>query len=141
MMAFIVSAMIIPAVLLVFSPINLTVGIILAIACYVGICAALVFSSPIIEVDASTLRVGSARVPLAYVGEVTAHLDRDQARHAAGPGLDARAWICLRGWAPLSVRTEITDERDPVPYWLFSTRQPAELKRALDAAKSQLHSR
>lgn len=124
----------IPAILVVFWPINVTVGIILAIACYLGICLMLWLSSPIIEIDSTTLRVGSARVPLRYVGEVTAYLDPGLARLAAGPELDARAWICLRGWTPLSARVEITDPRDPVPYWLFSTRRPAELQRELERA-------
>lgn len=131
----------IPAVLIVFWPINVTVGIILAIACYLGICLMLWLSSPIIEIDSSTLRVGSARVPLRYVGEVTAYLDREHARLAAGPELDARAWICLRGWAPLSVRVEITDPRDPVPYWLFSTRRPTELQQELKRAAAAAQQR
>ena len=75
----------IPAVLIVFWPINATVGIILAVACYLGICLMLWLSSPVIEIDSTTLRVGSARVPLRHIGDVTAYADRDRARMAAGP--------------------------------------------------------
>ncbi len=133
--------MVIPAVLIVFWPINATVGIILAVACYLGICLMLWLSSPVIEIDSTTLRVGSARVPLRHIGDVTAYADRDRARMAAGPELDARAWTCLRGWAPLSVRVEISDPLDPVPYWLFSTRRPVELQRELKRAAAAVQQR
>jgi len=76
---------------------------------------------------------GPARLPLAVVGEVEP-LDAAAMRHARGPGLDARAYLCLRGWVPGGVRVHLRDPEDPVPYWLVSSRRPASLAAALTAA-------
>ncbi|WP_282851559.1 DUF3093 domain-containing protein [Gulosibacter sediminis] len=138
---YIAGALIVPAMIVVFLPINTLVGVILGIALYGGYVAFLVSSSPVIEVSDATLRVGAAQIPLRHVGAVTANETVPAARHAAGPGLDARAWTSLRGWVRTSVRVEIPDERDPIPYWLFSTRRPKELAKALDAAVAQLPKR
>lgn len=128
--------LIIPAILLVFAPVNGTAGVILAIACYCGYLALLAAGAPRIEVSGAQLRVGTASIPLALTGTVTSYADRMAARQAAGPGLDARAWTCLRGWVPSSLRIDITDDRDPVPYWLISTRDPDALAAAITAARS-----
>lgn len=134
-------ALIVPAVLIVFMPINVLVGIILAIALYAGYCIALFNGSPIIEVTNTTLRVGSARVPVRYLGAAEAFSAPEAARHQAGPGLDARAWTCLRGWSKTSARVTITDEHDPIPYWLFSTRHPKDVVKAIGQAKSKANER
>ena len=128
---FLVGLLVIPSVILVFAPINLPVGIILGIAVYLGYVALLISGSPIIEVRDDHLRVGSARVPARFVGRATPLTTRDDARRAAGPELDARAWLCLRGWVSTSVRVQIDDVSDPVPYWLFSTRRPNEVAEAI----------
>lgn len=128
--------LVVPAVVLVFAPINLAVGFLVGGALYVGVIALLVASSPTIEVTDRVLRVGSARLPLAVAGDVAVNDTREAARAAAGPGLDARAWLCLRGWVHTSARIEVVDDHDPVPYWLVSTRRPAALRAALIAAKT-----
>lgn len=130
-------ALIVPAVILVFAPISFWVGVILGLVAFGGYCVFLFTGSPVIEVDAATLRVGSARVPLHHVGSGTAYTDRESARAAAGPGLDARAWTCLRGWVPTSAAVDITDAKDPIPYWLFSTRHPDEVIAAIRKAKAR----
>ncbi|MFD2673799.1 DUF3093 domain-containing protein [Gulosibacter bifidus] len=134
---YVIGALVIPAVMAVFIPINMIVGIILGVALFAGYCAALYGGSPIIEVSASTLRVGSANIPINLVGDVTANDNKTEARQAAGPGLDARAWICLRGWVGTNAKIEINDERDPIPYWLVSTREPAALAAAISQAKAR----
>lgn len=134
---FVAGALVIPAVILVFTPINRTVGVMIAIALYVLVVAALVASSPVVEVSDRILRVGSARMPLAVTGDVTAYTTRADARRAAGPGLDARAWLCLRGWAGTSARVDVADPHDPVPYWLFSTRHPERLRDAIVAERAE----
>lgn len=132
---YLVGALIIPAVIAVFVPINIAVGIILGIALFAGYCASLYSGSPVIQVDERMLRVGSARVPLNHVGSVTANDQPEQARIAAGPELDARAWICLRGWVNTNAKIEIVDDRDPIPYWLVSTRDPKALAEAVASAQ------
>jgi len=53
----------------------------------------------------------------------------------SGPELDARAYLCLRGWIAAGVRVPVLDPRDPAPYWLVSSRRPAELAEALRLAR------
>lgn len=83
-----------------------------------------------VEVDAETLRAGRAQIPRGFLGEVTA-LDTEATRRLAGPEADARAYLLLRPYLKRSVRIEITDPRDPVPYWLIHSRAPDRLVAAL----------
>ena len=83
--------------------------------------------------DGGSFTAGPARLPLRVVGDVEA-LDREQMRHARGRGLDARAYLCLRGWVATGVRVYLRDPADPAPYWLVSSRRPAALAAALSAA-------
>ncbi|GGA57804.1 hypothetical protein GCM10011490_04580 [Pseudoclavibacter endophyticus] len=133
---FIAALLVIPATVLVFLRINVWVGVFLGIAIYAGYVALLIVASPVVEVSNRQLRVGSARIPLTVTGDVTAYSTREAARVAAGPDLDARAWLCLRGWAPTSARVDVTDPVDPVPYWLFSTRNPDAVRAAIEAARA-----
>ena len=64
------------------------------------------------------------------VGGVSA-LDAAGARAELGPRLDARAYLCLRGWIHTAVRVELVDPLDPTPYWIVSTRHPDALAAAL----------
>ncbi|CAG7845466.1 hypothetical protein USB125703_01732 [Pseudoclavibacter triregionum] len=136
---FLLGLLIVPAVILVFAPINMKVGILLGIALYAGYVAVLVWASPVIEVSEQQLRVGSARVPAVFLGAATPNATREAARMAAGPKLDARAWLCLRGWVPTSVRVDIDDPSDPVPYWLFSSRDPERVAAAVAEARKLAH--
>lgn len=127
---FLATALVIPATLLVFLPISDIAGYIGAAVLYGGIVIVLLATTPVIEVDDDTLRVGRARIERSFIGEVTAHTGAD-AFAERGTRLDARAWLMLRGWIPGVVHIEITDEADPTPYWLVSTRRPDELAAAL----------
>jgi hypothetical protein len=81
-------------------------------------------------VSDGVLRAGSARIPVALLGPAQA-LDVAAMRHELGPGLDARAYVCLRAWARTGVRVALDDPADPTPYWLISTRRPQLLVEAL----------
>ncbi len=96
--------------------------------------AALARTTPEIAVAGGELRAGRARVPLPLTGGVTP-LDGTAMRHEAGPGLDVRAYLCIRGWIRTGVRVDLTDPNDPTPYWLVSSRRPDELATALGAAR------
>jgi hypothetical protein len=126
--------LVIPASLLVFLPIDLTVGIIIAIVLYLGCVILLIVGSPVIQVTATELIAGRARLPLEFVGAVEGYTG-DDGRHQLGPGLDARAHLLIRGWVGPVARIEVTDERDPVPYWLVSTRTPDKLAAAITSAR------
>lgn len=83
-----------------------------------------------IEVDDASLRVGDHRIEAKYLGEALAH-DTAGTRARQGPDADRRALLVLRAYVPTSVEVAIADPADPHPYWLVSTRRPAELATAL----------
>jgi hypothetical protein len=126
------TALVIPASLLVFLPINLLAGIGVAVVLYVGCVLLLLAASPRITVAGDELTAGRARIPLALIGSAEA-FSGDEARAERGTRLDARAWLLIRGWVDPVVRIQITDPQDPTPYWLVSSRRPAELAAALKA--------
>lgn len=92
--------------------------------------------TPRVEVAGGELRAGPAHVPLSLLGHAVP-LSGEALRVALGPGLDARAYVCLRGWVHSAVRVELTDPDDPTPYWVVSTRRPAALVDALARAGHQ----
>ncbi len=133
---FISTALVIPASLLVFLPINTTVGIIVAIVLYLGCVALLLLGSPVVEVTDTEFVAGKARLPLAVAGAAEP-FSRDAARAERGPRLDARAYLLIRGWVDPVVKVRVDDSTDPTPYWLVSTRNPSAVADALSAAKQR----
>ena len=133
---YLTTALVIPASLLVFLPINFTAGVIVAIAIYAGCVGVLIATSPVIEVSSEQLTAGRARLPIAFIGEVTGHRG-EEATLQRGQKLDARAWLMIRGWVSPVVRIEVSDTKDPTPYWLVSTRQPAAMVAAIAEAKAR----
>ncbi len=127
---FFIALLLIPAGLLVFLPINETVGVIVAILLYAGAAIYLLATTPTVEVTDTALRAGRATLPIEFVGEVEAFTGED-AFIARGQQLDARAYTLLRGFIKDVVRIENTDPEDPAPYWLISSRRADELLTAL----------
>lgn len=126
---FLSTALVIPASIIVFAPIagpGVLIGIGVGLVLYAGVVVALLATSPVIEVGADTLRVGRARIPLALLGELEAFRGAE-ASAERGRRLDARAWLCIRGWIDPVVKMRIADPQDPTPYWLVSTRRPGDL--------------
>jgi hypothetical protein len=132
---FITTALVIPASLLVFLPINMTLGIICAAVLYTVIVVLLVLGSPRIEIKDDLLIAGRARLPLPNVGEATGYTGTE-ATAERGPRLDARAWLLIRGWISPVVKVNVDDADDPTPYWLVSTRHPREFIAALKTARA-----
>lgn len=128
--------LLIPATLLVFVPINPEAGAVIAIVLYVACVGALIAMSSRITVDESGLAVGAAALPATALGEIAVFVG-DEARAERGVRLDARAWLGLRGGISPVVRVEVSDEHDPTPYWLISTRRPAELAKALQSVRGK----
>jgi hypothetical protein len=114
-------------VLLPLSPVAAAVGAALALVAAALAAARLATR---VRVEGGELHAGDAHVPLALLQAPRA-LDADETRHELGPGLDARAHVCLRGWVRTAVRVELDDPADPTPYWVVSTRRPADLVAAL----------
>lgn len=92
--------------------------------------AFLSFGSARLTVRDGVFRAGRAHIAATHVGTATP-LDAEATRRTAGVEADARAYLLLRPYLKRAVRVEITDPRDPAPYWLVSTRHPEELARAL----------
>ncbi|WP_223690759.1 DUF3093 domain-containing protein [Leifsonia poae] len=131
---FISTALVIPASILVFAPISMPVGIVVAIVLYLAIVGMLIASSPTIRVTKSELIAGRAAIPLTMIGQPTAYKD-DEASLERGQRLDARAWLLIRGWVKPVVKVPVLDVNDPAPYWVLSTRNPDRLVRVLDEAR------
>ena len=89
--------------------------------------------TPQVSITGGELRAGSAHIPLDLLGPATP-LAGEALRSALGPDLDARAYVCLRGWVHSAVRVELLDPQDPTPYWIVSTRRPHALVAALAPA-------
>jgi hypothetical protein len=113
-----------------FVPVDVRLAVLIGSAALVGGVFVLVSTAPVVRVDGTTLQAGRARIPLTLVGGVSA-LDAAAARVELGPRLDARAYLCLRGWIQTAVRVELVDPLDPTPYWIVSTRHPHALAAAL----------
>jgi hypothetical protein len=128
---FISTALIIPACLLVFAPINMFVGVASAVVLY-AICVWLLLSSAAtIRVTDQTLSAGRAAIERTLIGDAVGY-DADEATLQRGQKLDARAWLLIRGWVKPVVKVPVVDPSDPAPYWLISTRRPDQLVRALN---------
>lgn len=130
---FLTALLLIPAVILALAPINLTLGIVMSIVIYFGAVAFFLAKSPTIAVTEADLIAGRGRIEREFLGQAhpIAEEDRFAQLHYQ---LDARAWLCVRGWLPGLVRVELNDPNDPTPYWLVSSRHPERLAAALNGA-------
>ncbi len=107
----------------------------------------LVATSPAVVVDLGepdvgegpSLQAGRAHIGAEHLGEAEM-LDAGRLRAVMGPEANGRAYLCHRSWVRQGVRVEVTDPRDPTPYWLVSSRRPEELVAALGRAGQAAHS-
>lgn len=125
----------VPALILVAAPFNIWIGVIAGIVIYGAFLVFVIFRSALVTVDAEKFVYGSAMVETEFIGAVSA-FSGDAARVERGTGLDSRAYTKFRAFMPGVVKLEITDESDPTPYWLVSTRHPQKLAEALRQARS-----
>lgn len=132
---YLTTALVLPAALIVFLPIAPTVGFVAAPVLYLGIVATLYWGSPVLAVREGTLFAGRASIPVALTTELEP-VYAEAATAARGPGLDARAWLCIRGWVQPVLRIGIADPDDPAPYWLVSSRHPEQLAEAIARARA-----
>lgn len=131
---FVATALMIPASILVFAPISMSVGIVTAGVLYGGCVVLLIVTSPVVRVRDGVLQAGRARIETAVLGEAQG-FEGEEARQERGPRLDVRAWLLIRGWVDPVVRIPITDETDPAPYWLVSSRHPQKLAAAINGSR------
>jgi Protein of unknown function (DUF3093) len=131
---FVATALVIPASFLVFLPIDATAGVVVAAVLYGAIVAVLLSTSPVVAVTSEVISAGRARLPVVVAGAGEA-FERDAAVLERGRHLDARAWLVIRGWIGPVVKIPVTDDADTTPYWLVSSRRPAELVEAIASAR------
>ncbi|MBF4614471.1 DUF3093 domain-containing protein [Curtobacterium sp. VKM Ac-1376] len=127
---YLATALVIPATLLVFLPISVLAGVLVAIGMELAVLVLLWALAPTIEVTDTEFRAGKARLPRSLVGAAEA-FEGGAATEQRGPALDARAWTLFRGYVRGVVRVEVRDDADPTPYWLVSVRQPTKVVEAL----------
>jgi len=132
--AFIVTALVIPASILVLAPISMQAGIITSVVLYGACVVLLVIASPLVTVKDGLITAGPATISVELVGDARAYSGLD-ARQQRGPALDVRAWMLIRGWIDPVVRIPITDQTDPAPYWLVSSRHPQKLAAAINESR------
>jgi hypothetical protein len=119
----------------VLLPFTVLGAVALAVVTAALVALALDRAAAVVDVTGTWLRAGRAGIDVAFLGEATA-LDREAARAALGPGLDARAYVLTRPWVRTAVQVELQDPRDPTPYWYVATRRPAALVAAIEEARS-----
>jgi hypothetical protein len=88
------------------------------------------FTSLQIRFENDELFVGTARIERKYLGKISV-LDKKEMIYLRGPGINPNAFMALRFWVKGGVKVEISDPRDPTPYWLFSCKKPAQLAQLL----------
>jgi DUF3093 family protein len=118
---------------LIPAPISAEAAVITAVLGVVVCITLLVVTTPVLTVTATSFAAGRARVPMSVVAQVD-ELDPTLMRQARGVRLDARAYLCIRGWLPAGARVVLDDPEDPTPYWIVSSRNPEALTRALRTA-------
>lgn len=131
---YIVTLLLVPASILVLAPVSFPAGIATGVLLYIATVTALSFTAPVIEVREGRLRAGRATIELRHTGAAIP-ASESQARVERGTGLDARAFLVIRGWIGPLVRVPIVDSSDPTPYWLVSTRRPKELAAAINQSR------
>jgi hypothetical protein len=120
-------------IVLPFGPVPALVTLLVSGALLAGLVR---WSTPLVAVRDGELLAGRAHVPVDLLGAAEV-LAPDELRQALGPSLDARAYLCIRGWLRRAVRVQLDDPDDPTPYWVISSRRPQELAAALTAARER----
>ncbi|MET0954993.1 MAG: DUF3093 domain-containing protein [Cryobacterium sp.] len=131
---FLIVALVIPASILIFAPINMLVGVLTAAGLYLGSVLLLLLASPTVQVAGGVLTAGHARIETRLLGEAVAY-EGAEATAERGTRLDARAWLLIRGWIAPVVRIPLEDPTDPAPYWLVSSRRPQKMAAAINGSR------
>ncbi len=132
---FLALLLVVPAVALIATPININAAIPSGIIVYLIAAVTLILLSPTIRVAGGELVAGHASIPVSQLGEIEL-LGAGRLRAAIGPGLDARSYLLVRGWVNRGIRIENIDPNDPAPVWIITTRHPQKLAETIRAAQA-----
>lgn len=94
--------------------------------------ALLTFGSVTVEVTPAELAVGSRRLAIGQITEVSP-MDAEQTTALRGPRAEVAAFLLIRPYLPESVYLAPAGQS----YWLIGTRRPAELAAAVAEARSR----
>lgn len=119
-----------PAIWLTFLPINELAGAVSGLVSTVLIVFVMIAKSAKILITSETLEVSNASIERKHISAVEV-VSKGEAFAARGRELDPRAWFHFQGSIETLVRVKLSDPADPTPYWLFSTRNPEQVKEAL----------
>jgi hypothetical protein len=129
---FIAVATLLPAVTLVSEPFDYRIGIAVGLILVISIWAALFFLAPVIKVGSSHLTVARAKIPRNLLGKIE-EIAKDEIFSERGPKLDPAAYKVFQGTVKTAIKISLNDPNDPTPYWIISTRKPAQLAEVLRA--------
>lgn len=87
-----------------------------------------------IKVSDDGVRVGRSLITWPYVGQVSV-LDAERTRALLDEDADARAFVVQRSWIKEAVQLVVNDEADAHPYWVFSSRTPAQCVAAIERVR------
>jgi hypothetical protein len=87
------------------------------------------------ETDGAQLWVDDAHLPMSAIASVTV-VDGEERRRLLGLDAEELAFVTQRPWISGGVRIDLDDPDDPTPYWFVSSRRPATLVAALEAARA-----
>ena len=129
---FVAVSTLLPALTLVSEPFDFRVGVVLGLILVIAIWASLLLFAPVIKVGRTTLTVGRASIPRTLLGKID-EIAKDEIFQERGPKLDPAAYKVFQGTVKTALKIAIKDANDPTPYWIISTRKPAQLATVLRA--------
>jgi hypothetical protein len=100
-----------------------------AIAIVLGLVAIYMATSSIIVANGELI-IQRAHIPLHYLGK-SEIIEKKRFSVERTRGADPAAYFATTFWISEGLKVEVTDHRDPTPYWLISTRRAEELAQAL----------
>jgi hypothetical protein len=112
------------------------IGIAIICICALLTSAITFASAPLLEISLTEMRLGKAHIDRVHLGK-TAILDSVQTKQALGKGAHAGALAVTRSGIKATIIVEILDENDPHPYWIFSTRRPQLVLKALGSSAAE----
>lgn len=126
-----------PSVALVTLPfLDAWIAVLIGLSATVSALALALINAPVVRLSAESgeqvLRVGQAAIEKRYISKITL-IEPAGKRAALSTGLNALAFVRIQSGVTGLVRVDINDVSDPTPYWVFSARKGAELKKALEA--------
>jgi hypothetical protein len=135
--SFLPLTLILPILWLTLAPINALLGLALGIFGTFAVAWSMWANSAKILVSGGRVQVGKASIEARFIGvcEEVPFATRFAQRL---PNLDPRAYLRLQNSRKGLLKLEVVDKNDPTPYWVVSTKRPAQLIAAIEQAKKAI---